>query len=247
MALYTIGEVAELCDINPVTLRAWQRRYGLVKPQRTDGGHRLFNDADIDRIREIKQWVDKGVQVSKVKSLLLTDAQDPGSQWYQMQETLLHLLRAGNINRVRNWVSETGRDYPAQTLTDKLFIPLRHRLQSQQPALAIMLSILDGVLINYIAQCLASARKKSGKDALVIGWNITDTTRLWLAGWCATQRGWRVSILAHPITHLRPDSFQGQTLLVWCGDSPAAQQRAQLALWHQEGHAIIDLNVPEAI
>lgn len=48
MALYTIGEVALLCDINPVTLRAWQRRYGLLKPQRTDGGHRLFNDADID-------------------------------------------------------------------------------------------------------------------------------------------------------------------------------------------------------
>ncbi|HCS2430998.1 TPA: MerR family transcriptional regulator, partial [Shigella flexneri] len=48
----------------PVTLRAWQRRYGLLKPQRTDGGHRLFNDADIDRIREIKRWIDNGVQVS---------------------------------------------------------------------------------------------------------------------------------------------------------------------------------------
>lgn len=70
MALYTIGEVALLCDINPVTLRAWQRRYGLLKPQRTDGGHRLFNDADIDRIREIKSWIDNGVQVGKVKSLL---------------------------------------------------------------------------------------------------------------------------------------------------------------------------------
>jgi hypothetical protein len=65
MALYTIGEVALLCDINPVTLRAWQRRYGLLKPQRTDGGHRLFNDADIDRIREIKSWIDNGVQVGK--------------------------------------------------------------------------------------------------------------------------------------------------------------------------------------
>ena len=71
MALYTIGEVALLCDINPVTLRAWQRRYGLLKPQRTDGGHRLFNDADIDRIREIKRWIDNGVQVSKVKMLLV--------------------------------------------------------------------------------------------------------------------------------------------------------------------------------
>ncbi|WP_312978470.1 MerR family transcriptional regulator [Atlantibacter sp.] len=247
MALYTIGEVAELCDINPVTLRAWQRRYGLVKPQRTDGGHRLFNESDIDRIREIKQWVDNGVQVSKVKSLLLTDAQDPGSQWYQMQETLLRLLRAGNINRVRNWVSETGRDYPAQTLVDKLFIPLRHRLLSQQAALATLLSILDGVLINYIALCLSSARKKSGKDALVIGWNITDTTRLWLAGWSATQRGWRVSILAHPVTQLRPEIFEGQTLLVWCGDNPTSQQRTQLAQWREDGRAIIDLNTPEAL
>ena len=55
MALYTIGEVAQLCDINPVTLRAWQRRYELIKPQRTDGGHRLFNDNEIERIREIKR------------------------------------------------------------------------------------------------------------------------------------------------------------------------------------------------
>ncbi|MGU0044467.1 MerR family DNA-binding transcriptional regulator [Escherichia coli] len=29
---------------NPVTLRAWQRRYGLLKPQRSEGGHRLFDE-----------------------------------------------------------------------------------------------------------------------------------------------------------------------------------------------------------
>ena len=101
MALYTIGEVALLCDINPVTLRAWQRRYGLLKPQRTDGGHRLFNDADIDRIREIKSWIDNGVQVGKVKSLLSQD--DPDTQ----------LLQSGNLQRLRGWIKEQGRDYPA--------------------------------------------------------------------------------------------------------------------------------------
>ncbi len=37
MAYYSIGEVAERCGINPVTLRAWQRRYGLLKPQRSEG------------------------------------------------------------------------------------------------------------------------------------------------------------------------------------------------------------------
>ena len=88
MALYTIGEVALLCDINPVTLRAWQRRYGLLKPQRTDGGHRLFNDADIDRIREIKRWIDNGVQVSKVKMLLSNENVDVQNGWRDQQETL---------------------------------------------------------------------------------------------------------------------------------------------------------------
>lgn len=98
MALYTIGEVALLCDINPVTLRAWQRRYGLLKPQRTDGGHRLFNDADIDRIREIKRWIDNGVQVSKVKVLLSSDSSEQPNGWREQQEILLHYLQSSNLH-----------------------------------------------------------------------------------------------------------------------------------------------------
>ncbi|VTN15546.1 HTH-type transcriptional repressor YcgE [Raoultella terrigena] len=44
---YSIGEFARLCGINATTLRAWQRRYGLLKPLRTDGGHRQYSDDDI--------------------------------------------------------------------------------------------------------------------------------------------------------------------------------------------------------
>jgi len=241
MALYTIGEVALLCDINPVTLRAWQRRYGLLKPQRTDGGHRLFNDADIDRIREIKSWIDNGVQVSKVKSLLTEHEPGSQSQWREHQETLLRFLQAGNLQRLRTWIKEQGRDYPAQTLITHLFIPLRRRLQSQQPTLQTLLSMLDGVLINYISVCLSSARKKSGKDALVVGWNVHDTTRLWLEAWIATQQGWRVDVLAHSLPQLRPELFEGQTLLVWCGDIPTAAQQQLLSEWQEHGYPVITL------
>ncbi len=38
---------SRLCGINATTLRARQRRYGLLKPERTDGGHRLYNDDDV--------------------------------------------------------------------------------------------------------------------------------------------------------------------------------------------------------
>lgn len=205
MALYTIGEVALLCDINPVTLRAWQRRYGLLKPQRTDGGHRLFNDDDIDRIREIKSWIDNGVQVGKVKSLLSHDDPDTQHLWREQQETLLRLLQAGNLQRLRGWIKEQGRDYPAQTLISHLFIPLRRRLQCQQSTLQALLSMLDGVLINYIAVCLASAKNKAGKDALVVGWNVHDPPACgWKRGlpprragaWMFWRTRWRSSDLS---------------------------------------------------
>ncbi|MEL4014200.1 MerR family transcriptional regulator [Dryocola clanedunensis] len=242
MALYTIGEVAALCDINPVTLRAWQRRYGLLKPQRTDGGHRLFDDADIDRIREIKRWIENGVQVSKVKALLCGEELDLETGWRERQETLLHYLQCGNPNRLRAWMADVGRDYPAETLVMQLYTPLRRRLQCQQVTLNTLLSLLDGALINYIALCLASARKHSGKDALLIGWNTQDTTRLWMAAWMAIQQGWRVDVLAQPLTSVRPELFPQQTILVWCGDSPSHQQLAQLEQWRCEGLPVFPLN-----
>ena len=50
--LYTIREVSELTGVKPVTLRAWQRRYNLVQPQRTEKGHRLYLSSDIATIRQ---------------------------------------------------------------------------------------------------------------------------------------------------------------------------------------------------
>ena len=41
-ALLAIGELARRTGVNPVTLRAWERRYGLLKPQRTANLHRLY-------------------------------------------------------------------------------------------------------------------------------------------------------------------------------------------------------------
>nr|WP_318381012.1 HTH-type transcriptional regulator MlrA [uncultured Enterobacter sp.] len=243
MALYSIGEVAQLCDINPVTLRAWQRRYGLLKPQRTDGGHRLFNDDDIDRIREIKRWIDNGVQVGRVKTLLWNQSQESQQNWREHQETVLRYLQNGNLQRLRQWIKEHTRDYPAHTLSTQLLIPLRMRLRCQQPTLLAMLSLLDGVLIAHISGCLSAARKKNSKDALVVGWNINDTTRLWLEGWMASQQGWRVDVLAHSLTQLRPELFEGQTLMVWCGESPSVAQTQQLAAWRDAGHAITMLGI----
>ena len=93
MAYYSIGEVAERCGINPVTLRAWQRRYGLLKPQRSEGGHRQFDEEDVQRIEEIKRWIDRGVSVGKVKALLEGQQPESHDAAVLLQEEMMSLLR----------------------------------------------------------------------------------------------------------------------------------------------------------
>lgn len=68
--LFPIREVARLTGINPVTLRAWERRYGLIQPTRTESGHRLYSMVDVEKVRSILGWIDRGVAVSKVGKIL---------------------------------------------------------------------------------------------------------------------------------------------------------------------------------
>ncbi|MGL5668901.1 MAG: MerR family transcriptional regulator [Shewanella sp.] len=72
--LLPIGEVSLLTGVNAVTLRAWQRRFGLVIPARTPKGHRLYTPENIQQIHEINAWLAKGVAISKVKPLLMSSA-----------------------------------------------------------------------------------------------------------------------------------------------------------------------------
>ncbi|MNP58139.1 HTH-type transcriptional repressor YcgE [compost metagenome] len=70
---------------------------------------------------------------------------------------------------------------------------------------------------------------------------MQDTTRLWLEAWIAAQDGWRVDVLAHSLVQLRPELFDGQTLLVWCGESPTAAQEQQLTQWQAHGYPVFPL------
>lgn len=68
--LLPIREVSRLTGVNSVTLRAWERRYGLITPTRTEGGHRLYTQADVETVRSILMWTERGIAVSKVGKVL---------------------------------------------------------------------------------------------------------------------------------------------------------------------------------
>lgn len=55
-----IGEIARRTGVSVSTLRAWERRYGVLVPERTEGGHRLYGETDVARVQQVQALVDDG-------------------------------------------------------------------------------------------------------------------------------------------------------------------------------------------
>ena len=69
-ALYNIGVVTRMTNISTATLRAWERRYNFPQAERTSGGHRLYSEYDILRLRWVKQRVENGMQTAQAINAL---------------------------------------------------------------------------------------------------------------------------------------------------------------------------------
>lgn len=66
---YNLKVVVNETGIKPDTLRAWERRYGLPAPDRTDGGHRLYSDKDIATIKWLMARQEEGLSISRAVKL----------------------------------------------------------------------------------------------------------------------------------------------------------------------------------
>lgn len=71
LPIYPIRTVARLTGVDARRIRAWESQYGLLRPARTRGGHRLFSQRDLDLIRRIKRLIDEeGLRLQGVRLLL---------------------------------------------------------------------------------------------------------------------------------------------------------------------------------
>ncbi|WP_010273577.1 MerR family transcriptional regulator [Paenibacillus senegalensis] len=75
MALFPIGIVMKLTDLTARQIRYYEQ-HELVKPARTDGNQRLFSFNDVQRLLEIKQLIEKGVNIAGIKQVLRPAPQD---------------------------------------------------------------------------------------------------------------------------------------------------------------------------
>jgi DNA-binding transcriptional MerR regulator len=70
LPIYSIGAVGRMLSIRVATIRNWEERYGLVRPERSDGGHRLYTRAQVEQLRFVKEGLDRGLQPAEAHRLL---------------------------------------------------------------------------------------------------------------------------------------------------------------------------------
>jgi DNA-binding transcriptional MerR regulator len=76
--LVRIGELSRRTGVGVDTLRAWERRYGLLEPGRSPGGFRLYGPGDQERVRAMKTLIDSGVSAAEAARLAAPQGFRPG-------------------------------------------------------------------------------------------------------------------------------------------------------------------------
>ena len=93
-----IGELSRRSGVSAELLRAWERRYGLLQPERSSGGFRLYGPDDQERIRLMQSHLAQGISAAEAARLALAglDAADeePGSDATSPRDGLARLTTA---------------------------------------------------------------------------------------------------------------------------------------------------------
>ena len=66
---YNLKAVVQETGLKPDTLRAWERRYGLPEPRRTESGHRLYSQNDINLLKWLIARQEEGLNISRAVEL----------------------------------------------------------------------------------------------------------------------------------------------------------------------------------
>jgi DNA-binding transcriptional MerR regulator len=95
--LLRIGELSKRTGVSSDLLRAWERRYGLLRPTRSSGGLRLYDSADVERVRLMQQHLAAGLAAAEAaaaaaRAVVGEEAPPPALSWAALRDELTDAL-----------------------------------------------------------------------------------------------------------------------------------------------------------
>jgi DNA-binding transcriptional MerR regulator len=201
-----IGELSRRAGVSTDLLRAWERRYGLLRPTRSEGGFRLYSPQDEQRVARMRDHLERGLSAAQAARLILDETErrpDESPALARGAESLRHALDALDESAAHTALDTLLANLSLETVLGEVVMPYLHELGERWERGEA--SVAD----EHFASNLLRGRLLG----LARGWDRGVGPRALLAcapgeqhdlalivfGLALRQRGWR-------ITYLGPDT-----------------------------------------
>ena len=157
-----IGELSRRLGVSDHVLRAWESRYGLLQPERSAGGFRLYSEADALRVRRMQAYLARGLSAAEAARTVLAENHEAGAD--PAESELSGALRQA---------LDTFDEPAAQAVLDRLLSDLS------------VTTVLRDVVLPYLTEL--GERWESGTASIAQEHFASNVIRGRLAG---LARGW---------------------------------------------------------
>ena len=236
---YSLGAVARLLQVTPHLLRAWERRYGAVRPGRTAGGTRRYSEADVARLRLLRAGVEAGHPISEIATLPVAELERRFAERVEAPVAPLgDLLRSVDALDARELERRLGQQLAALGPRDfarRVALPLLEEVGQRwrRGALCIAAEHATSAILRSLLGGALRFPRAAGGPLLVFATPSGERHELGLlaAALCAQDRGARVLFLgpdlpAAEIARALRDAGGGAAVVVAVVslDAPAARR-----------------------
>lgn len=133
MGIYSISDLAELTGVKTHTLRVWEKRYGLLKPQRTDSNIRYYLDSDLKVLTLVLNLYNHGVKISRIAEMQVQEMEEEYKRLAIGQDKdetqLLHHLLNLDVTSMDSILDNSLRKIGFENTLMTLILPVLEKME----------------------------------------------------------------------------------------------------------------------
>jgi methanogenic corrinoid protein MtbC1 len=198
--LVRIGELSRRTGVGVDTLRAWERRYGLLDPQRSPGGFRLYRASDEGRVRAMKAQIDSGVSAAEAARLAKVQVERrPSEEAGDHAERLAVALGHFDEAEANAILDDAIARFTVESVASRVLLPVLHTIGTRWESGEISIAEEHFATALLRGRMLALGRNwGAGRGPLaVLACPPGEMHDLGLIafGLVLRERGWRITLL----------------------------------------------------
>ena len=177
---YTIKTLARASGVNTNTIRSWERRYGVLCPERSANGYRAYSEQDMDRLCLIASLVENGHAISRLAGLTGAELEALAGQWSppredtgissELRSVLKTCIERGDVENFRTQVDRGLVNLAPEIVLEDVLAPTLRTIGEMWADGRIDIGLehaLSGIIRHHL-MAFVSMLRSSGTGAAIV-------------------------------------------------------------------------------